>query len=110
MAAIRLCRYTGLPPRRLQRQHLTRSQTLISRLYNQLDALLPVPQGVVTACPAGIESEILILARYRSGKDAKVIVDFSAGCATVSRGRVVKSAEFSPGGPALVHELTRLTA
>jgi hypothetical protein len=108
VAAIRLCRYTTLPPRRVQSQHLTRSPTLIRRLYNELGALLPIPEGV-TACPAGTESEIVILARYRSGKTAKVIVDFSVGCTTVSRGRVEKSAEFSPGGPALLGELRRLT-
>jgi hypothetical protein len=107
LAAMRLCRYGPLPARRLEGQVVTRSHPLIASIYKGLNALLPVPAGP-TMCPADIGSEILIRARYRSGKTATVTVALS-GCRTVTRGRVERSAEISPGGAALLARLERLT-
>ena len=107
VAAMRLCRYGTLPARRLEAQHLTRSHKLIADLYTQLNALLPVPAGP-TSCPSDNGSEIVLLVRYRSGRSARVTIALT-GCRTVTRGRVARSAEFSPGGPALLARLERLT-
>lgn len=107
VVAMRLCRYGALPARRLEAQHLTRSHKVIADLYRQLNALVPAPAGP-TSCPLDNGSEIVLLARYRSGQTAKVTIALT-GCRTVTRGRVARSAEFSPGGPALLAHLERLT-
>jgi hypothetical protein len=107
VVAMRLCRYGTLPARRLERQHLTRSHKVIADVYKQLNALLPAPAGP-TSCPLDNGSEIRLLARYRSGQTARVTIVLT-GCRTVTRGRVARSAAFSPGGPALLAHLERLT-
>jgi hypothetical protein len=108
VVTMRLCRYGALLGRRLQGAHVTRSRAVITSLYRQLNALLPVPQGP-TSCPADVGSEVVLVAGYRSGATATVTVELS-GCRTVTRGRVARSAEISPGGPALLARLVRLTS
>jgi predicted dinucleotide-binding enzyme len=51
----------------------------------------------------------VLVAGYHSGATATVTVELS-GCRTVTRGRVARSAEISPGGPALLARLVRLTS
>lgn len=107
VAGLRLCRYGSLPASRLRGQHFTRSGALIRALVEQLNDLAPVPKGP-TSCPIDNGSEVLLRARYRGGKSADVTIGLS-GCRVVARGRVRRSAEFSPGGPALLAHLVRLT-
>jgi hypothetical protein len=108
IVTVRLCRYGTLPKKRLRGEHLTRSHALIDALAKQLNALAPVPTGP-TACPVDRGSEVLLRARYRSGKSANVTVGLS-GCRVVARGQVRRSIETSPGGPALLARLVRLTS
>jgi hypothetical protein len=105
---IRLCRYGTLPARRLRGEHLVRSHALTDAIVKQLNALAPVPSGP-TACPVDRASEVLLRARYRSGKSADVTIGLS-GCRVVARGHVRRSVEFSPRGPALLARLVRLTS
>jgi hypothetical protein len=107
VAAIRLCRYGALPKRRLVGQHLTRSAPVIGGLVKRLSGLGSMPAGVFS-CPVDTGTEVALLVRYRSGAGATVTADLG-GCRTVTRGPVRRWAEPSPGGPALVAELVRLT-
>jgi hypothetical protein len=108
VVTIRLCRYGTLPARRLRGEHLTRRRPLIDAMVKQLNALGPVPTGPV-ACPVDRGTEVVLRARYRSGKNANVTVGLS-GCRVVARGQVRRSIETSPGGPALLARLVRLTS
>lgn len=106
VVAMRLCRYGILSQKqRLERQHITRSTSVIANLVKQLNALPPRPAGP-TACPAINGSEILVLARSRNGQAARVVVELS-GCHGVTGGRVAKSAL---NADALIARLQRLTA
>jgi hypothetical protein len=108
VVTILLCRYGTLPARRLRGEHLTRRRPLIDAMVKELNALAPVPMGPI-ACPADRGTEVLLRARYRSGKNTNVTVGLS-GCRVVARGRVRRSIETSPGGPALLAHLVRLTS
>ncbi|HWH10329.1 MAG TPA: hypothetical protein VG165_04325 [Solirubrobacteraceae bacterium] len=107
VTAIRLCRYGPLPRLRLEAVHLTRSASVIGRIVKQLNGLGSMPAGTYN-CPADTGAEVALLVRYRSGASATVTVDLG-GCRDVTRGPVRRWAEPSPGGPALLADLVRLT-
>lgn len=112
--AIRLCRYAGLnasPRLALTGSRLVRGSRLVSGLAGELDALQPLPRGVLN-CPEDDGSQIVALLAY-PGRHVVTIGVGLTGCRVVANGSVTRTALSFRSPPAafslqLVPQLERL--